>query len=355
MNSLTSRDRVQRALEHRDHDRVPRFDVFWPETLTAWRTQGLGDAVPAQLFNFDIATVGHLAPVPFPGRNEVIREDEHTVDFINPYGATFRRWKTRSGVPTHLGYECTDRHVWSQRFKPLFAQPTVDVIRLMHIYTAAKAADRWTCIGSRGPLCFIQTLVGDETLFLAMAEDPQWVTDMADTVTDAMIAQYTILRDAGILTDGLWVFDDLAYRNGPFMSPAMYRQMFGPQHRRMAAFAHQHDMKFIFHTDGDVRSLLDELLDMHIDALQPLEAKANMDVRSLAPTIGSRVSLFGNIDMTVASLNDRDRLEHELTTKLQAAMPTRGYLYHSDHSVPPQVTFDTYRHLHTLLDQHATY
>jgi uroporphyrinogen decarboxylase len=104
-------------------------------------------------------------------------------------------------------------------------------------------------------------------------------------------------------------------------------------------------MPVIFHSDGDIRLLIPHFLDAGVDMIQPLEAKASMDVRALAPQYGDRLGFCGNIDVTVLATNDRERIRAELHSKLAAAMPYRGYMYHSDHSIPPGVTFDTYRWL----------
>jgi uroporphyrinogen-III decarboxylase len=97
------------------------------------------------------------------------------------------------------------------------------------------------------------------------------------------------------------------------------------------------------------------MIDAGADCIEPLEAKANMDIRELAPLYGNRAILFGNIDMTVANTNDRDLVEHEVRTKLAAGMAARCYMYHSDHSVPPGVSWATYQYIHELLDQYGRY
>lgn len=354
IQAMTGRERVARAFERRDIDRVPRDDVFWAETLERWRGEGM-EQHPAQGYDFDFALYGGIAPVPFPGRAEIIREDDETRDVTNEYGATIREWKNRTGVPSHLGYECTDIDMWRTRFKPCFVKPVVDVDALRPAYRAGREAEKFCSLESRGAFCFIQTMLGDEEFFMAMAAEPDWIRDMATTVTDATLNQYQQIIDAGMTPDSLYYNDDLAYTHSSFMSPAMYCDLFQPEHRRVANFCHQHGIKFIFHTDGDVRKLIEPLIDAGVDCLEPLEAKANMDVRNLAPAIGDRVMLFGNIDMTVAITNDLDRVEEEVRSKLDAGMAARCYLYHSDHSVPPQVSWATYQFIMELVDRYGRY
>jgi len=135
----------------------------------------------------------------------------------------------------------------------------------------------------------------------------------------------------------------------------MYEELFWPDHKRLADWAHNHGVPFIYHTDGDVNGVLDLYLKAGFDCLQPLEVKANMDVRTLGPKIGDRMALFGNIDVMAMSTNDKDVIEQEVKSKLQAAMQTQGYAYHSDHSVPPAVSWETYQFIIELVDRYGNY
>jgi len=161
--------------------------------------------------------------------------------------------------------------------------------------------------------------------------------------------------DAGCKPDGVWMYGDMAFRTATMCSPAMYRELIWPDHKRMADWAHANGMKVIFHTDGDVNGVVDLYVQAGFDCLQPLEAKAGMDIRKLCPRYGDRLAMFGNIDVMVLGRNDRDEIEHEVRTKLAAGMATKGYAYHSDHSVPPLVSWPTYQYLIELLDQYGRY
>jgi len=353
---MTGRERLAAMLEHRDHDRIPRYEAFWPETLARWRDEGCTVNV-AQWIGYDLGKYGHLAPVPYPGRSERTDEPGGTYTLVNEYGATVRLWQHKMGTPEHLDWACRDADIWHREFRPRLMpdQIRVDLEPLRKGAAAAEAAGLWTCLGSRGPFCYLETLVGDVSLLMAMAAEPDWFADMATVVTDAFLEQYRQVLDGGLQPDGLWIYDDLAYTAAPFFSPAMYRELLWPHHERMCRFAREHGLKVIFHTDGDVRPLVEDLLAAGVDCLQPLEAKAGMDVRELAPRIGDRVAFMGNIDMTVAITNDRDAVEAEVVAKLEAGMSCRGYAYHSDHSVPNQVSWSTYQWIMELVERHGNY
>jgi uroporphyrinogen decarboxylase len=135
----------------------------------------------------------------------------------------------------------------------------------------------------------------------------------------------------------------------------MYRQIIWPDHKRLADWAHTRGLKFIFHTDGNINGVMDLYIEAGFDCLQPLEAKAQMDIRELCPRYGDKIAMQGNINVMTIMTNDHDRIEEEVRVKLAAGMATRGYSYHSDHSVPPQCSLDTYRFLISLLDRYGNY
>lgn len=356
---LTSRERMLRMLERRDHDRIPRHDQYWPETIARWKKEGLeGDGQTVlNLLKSDVAGVGWCWPVPFPGRYEVLQEDEQTRVVRGSMGKVERLWKNRSGTPEHIEFGCDCREKWETEYKPplLAATRSVNPATASAAIERGRAADRFCVMQGIEAFEAMRQLVGDAIVLPAMATDPDWVRDMSMTYTDLILAEFQAVLDAGRPADGVWVFGDVGYNHGTFFSPAMYRELIWPDHRRLCEWTHRHGMKFIYHTDGDVRAFLDLFVEAGFDCIQPMEAKARMDVRNLAPRYGSGMSFFGNIDMTVAITGDRGRIEHEVRSKLKEGMARRGYAYHSDHSVPPQVSWQSYQWIIELLDRHGNY
>ncbi len=356
--SMTSRERVLCTMERRDHDRVPRCEGPWPETFERWKQEGLeSEEAFNDLIEPDLCGLCWTWPTPFPGRHEVIEETEETQLVRGSMGKVERYWKNKSGTPEHVDFDCDSREKWETEYKPalLATDLHVDVSETRKAYPERKACDRWMHYSGIESFEAMRQLVGDVILLSAMAEDPEWVRDMSSTYTDLILRDFDGLYEAGAVPDSVWVFGDIGYRNGPFFSPSMYRELILPDHKRIGDWAHERDLKYIYHTDGDVRKLIPGLLDAGIDCLQPLEAKAGMDIRELVPMYGDRLSFFGNIDMTVACTNDRALVEHEVLSKLEAGMSIKGYIFHSDHSVPPGVSWDTFRFMLELLNAHGVY
>lgn len=358
--TLSGQERVNRAFTRQDQDRIPRFDSYWGETIERWANEGMGsgktDAALARL-RTDITMVGSCWPAPYPGQHQIIEEDQHTHVVRDGHGKLVRYWKHRSGTPEHLGFECDSRAKWEEKSKPALLKTglQLDPAAVVRNYRRAREQGQWCCLVGVEPFEQTRALMGDEITLIAMAEDPQWIRDVARTFTTVVIQNFDAVMAQGIEPDGLWVFGDMAWRHATMCSPAMYRQLIWPEHKRLADWAHAHNMRMIYHTDGNINGVLDLYVEAGFDCVQPLEAKAGMDLRQLVPRYGDQLAFFGNIDVMVLATNDRDRIEQEVREKLAAGMSRRGYIYHSDHSVPPTVSWDTYTFLIDLLDRYGNY
>lgn len=356
---MTSAERFAAFLSRREHDRIPRFDGYWPETIERWQHEGLDGSAETVLglLRSDIGGVCWTWPVPFPDQHEVLEEDEQTQLVRTNMGKIERHWKSKSGTPEHIEFGCDSAAKWFEQFKPalLTAGLSVTPTDAVEAHGKLRKAGKFSAMQGIESFEAMRQLCGDEILLMAMAAEPEWVRDMSTTYTDLILKDLAAAYDAGCQADAVWVFGDVGYNHGSFFSPAAYGDLIRPDHIRLCDWAHQRGMKFIYHTDGDVRLLLDLFVEAGFDCIQPMEAKAHMDVRDLAPKYGQRLSFFGNVDMMVAATGDRDRIEHEMRTKLAAGMANWGYAYHSDHSVPPTVSWPTYQFIIELLDQYGGY
>lgn len=356
---MSGQERVSRMFARREQDRIPRHDSFWGETVDRWKTEGLvGDyETVLEKLQTDFHGLCWVWPQVFPNENRVISEDEKTRVIRDGQGKLVRHWKDKSGTPEHLGFECDSREKWEKKFKPLLLDTglQLDPDAVKRAYRRGREKGRWCHLTGVEGFEETRSLMGDEITLMAMAEDPEWVADVSRTFTDQALRNFDAAMATGIQPDGLWIYGDMAFKTATMCSPAMYRELIWPDHKRLAEWAHAHRMKFIYHTDGDVNGVMDLYIAAGFDCVQPLEAKASMDVRKLCPKYGQDLAFFGNIDVMVMKTNDRDLIEHEVTTKLAAGKATRGYAYHSDHSVPPQVSWDTYQFIIGLLEKYGNY
>ena len=231
---LTSRERVNRALSRQDHDRVPRRDGPWPETLERWKSEGF-DGDFDQWLGSDLNNVCWSWPKPFPGQRETISEDEETQVIRDEMGKIQRTWKNKFGTPEHISFDCDSREKWETVYKPGLLSHNVhlDVTKAKESFDLARSQDKWAYLASIESFEAIRQLMGDEVTLMSMAEDPEWIRDLSITYTDLVLRDYDAVLEAGAEPDGIWVFGDIGYSRGPFFSPQMYRDLIWPDHKRM--------------------------------------------------------------------------------------------------------------------------
>ena len=118
---------------------------------------------------------------------------------------------------------------------------------------------------------------------------PAFARAIADKMADHLIAVgLEQLRRWDLYETGIWIYDDMAGNRGPMFSPAQFEQVLLPAYRRMIRAYKEAGAQYVFlHSDGDIRSLLDMLVDAGIDGLNPLERRANMDIVDDPPAISA--------------------------------------------------------------------
>jgi uroporphyrinogen decarboxylase len=108
------------------------------------------------------------------------------------------------------------------------------------------------------------------------------------------------------------------------------------------------------HCCGNAEAVFDDLIACGLDVMQPLEAKSGLDVRRLKGRYGEALTLFGNIDVIQMAASD-EAIQAEIRDKFAVAKPGGGYIYHSDHSVPPAVSWPRYQHVMELVRRYGAY
>ena len=346
---MTGVERISRILKHQPVDRIGLFEHFWGDTLQKWQTGGHIDAKDdlASHFGFDMSTcwafnmVARLDVEP-----EVIEETEETVLTRDGNGALLRRHKLHNATPEHVDFAVTDRGSWEELVRPFLA-PDDERIKV-EPYREAKAksaaADRFFCWSGVNVFELMHPVCGHEHMLVGMALDPDWVRDMTTVYADLTIALMEKLFEREGKPDGIWFYEDMGFKNRPFMSPEMYRDIIQPAHRKTIDYAHGLGLPVIMHSCGFIEPLLPHVVDAGIDCLQVIEVKAGMDLLRIKKNFGDRIALCGGMDARNLVANDRDAIHRELALKVPEVKQGSGYILHSDHSIPTTTDYETYRY-----------
>ena len=352
---MTSRERVSRVLSGQVPDRVPMSDGYWSVTVERWRSEGLpADVSPNSYFGTDeIASVRGDYSMQFP--EETVREDAGGRTYWDLNGALRRDRLTPSGkTSVWEDFRIKTRDDWHRhrdrlRFNPSRIRPEVKI----HGEKAGKAG-RFLCFSAHGPFHTTWMKIGMEREFVWMLEEPELIQDIFSAHTQLVLDVFDGMLREGIVFDGVRIADDLGYQVSPIISPGLYKTAVFPHHQRMCRHFANAGLATILHSDGNVGPLIPDFISAGFRVLNPLEVKAGLDVEDLKNRYGGKLGLFGNIDVRKLA-GSREDIEEEISRKLPIAKEGGGYIYHSDHSVPNDVSLDNYRFAMELVERYGRY
>jgi uroporphyrinogen-III decarboxylase len=198
-------------------------------------------------------------------------------------------------------------------------------------------------------------IIGSENVMLWIGLYPEEIGKFVERINafNLGVAKAQI-KAAGGLLDGMVVWGDVAYKNGMFFSPAYWRKYFKPGVKALVEECHAHGLPVIYHGCGNASSIYEDFIEIGIDAYNPLEAKAGLDVVELRRRFGHRLGFCGNMDVMVWAAGDRDELKRAVLTKLNAAKGG-GFIFQSDHSVPSSVPGESYDYVVKLVREYGKY
>jgi uroporphyrinogen decarboxylase len=346
MNGL---ERIDNILHRRPVDRIGLFEHFWSDTQKVWTEQGhirSGENL-ADHFGFDMETSGAFnvtADLDF--EPQVLEETEETILTRDGNGAVLRRHKLHDATPEHIDFLVKDRTAWEAHIKPKLKPERRRIDFDAYRTAKARAAEAGRFFAWSGVNVFeiMKDVAGHEYMLMGMASDPDWVRDMAMTYAQLTVDLQAILFAEEGWPDGIWYYEDMGFKQHPFMSPAMYREIIQPAHELTVGFAKAHDHPVIMHSCGYVAPLVPGMIEAGIDCLQVIEVKAGMDLLKLYRDYGDILSFMGGIDVRALYTNDRQVIDAELEAKIPEVMQNYGYVLHSDHSIPNTVHYDTYQY-----------
>ena len=134
--------------------------------------------------------------------------------------------------------------------------------------------------------------------------------------------------------DLIWIADDLGMVDGPFLSPDAFRSVIFPYFREIVDAYKKRGVKVLLHSDGQIMSLMDDLVDMGLDGVHPIERKAGMSLQEMKVKYGDKLTLIGNVDATeVLPHGKEEDVRRQVLECLRIAAPGGGYILASDHSI----------------------
>lgn len=342
---MTTKERFTRVYQHKEPDRVPIYDVPWNGTITRWIKEGMPKGMDWRDY-FEVDKIANIGIDNSPRYEcKVIEETQRYIIQTTPWGVTTKQFKEEDSTPEFLDFTVVTPEAWEDAKRRMTVnKDRINWDYLKTEYPKWKAEEQWI----EGVFWFgfdvtHSGMVGTETLLIAMLEEPEWVMDMFDTYLESCIAHFDMLWDAGYTFDSMLWYDDMGYKNTPFFSNTMYRELLQPFHKRAVEWAHNKGIKARLHSCGDIMPLIPDVLATGIDALNPIEIKAGMDIGFLKREYGDKLVLHGGVNAIL--WNDKEKVIAEIEQLLPMLKENGGYIFASDHSIPNCVSLDTFKEI----------
>jgi uroporphyrinogen decarboxylase len=371
-NCLAKLDRMNKTLHHQEADRVPVSDFFWGSFLERWRADlGLpADASPYTYYDLDWqVTIPNMDPhiKPF----EVLKEDDEEVVVRTGFEAIIQK-KFDHPMPAFLRFE-TDTLEKLQAFQfddpwderrfcaagdnqlagvgDGFARnspPWLDTVKSLYADFPVYGS---VCEGHE----MLWRIIGSENVMYWIGSDPDAVGRFVERLNEFNLELCKAqIRAGGGLLDGMVIWGDVAYRKDVFFSPKYWRKYFKPGVTALVEECHSQGIPVIYHGCGNVRRIFEDYIETGIDAYNPLEFKAGLDVVELRRQYGHRIGFCGNMDVMIWADGTPEELKATVLHKLNAAKGG-GYIFQSDHSVPSNVSGQNYDYVVKLVREYGRY
>lgn len=225
---------------------------------------------------------------------------------------------------------------------PSFADEGVDGL-VVRARVLREQSDRAAVLNFQGHILAAgQLLRGFENFMSDLVLAPE----LADALLTELVEGYCeranrLFPALNGLVDVILVNDDLGTQAGPMLSPELYRKQIKPYQRRL--FAHLKRLSglpLLFHSCGSVRWAIPDLIEVGIDALNPVQVSAaEMDSVALKRGFGRDITFWGGGCDTqhVLSRGTPVEVRDEVKRRIDAFAPGGGFVFCQVHNIQPEV------------------
>ena len=371
-NCQAKLDRMNKALRHEEPDRVPVSDFFWGSFLERWRKE---KELPADTDIYSYYDLDWIVTIPNMDPHikefEVLEETDEHVIVRTGFEAVIRK-KFADPMPEWLGFD-TDTiekaealefdDPWDER--RYFAggdnqiggvgdgyarnlPPWIETVQSLYpdfpVYGSQCEANE-----------YMTRIVGPENLLLWAGLYPErfgrFVQRTNEWAVELLKAQ---IKAADGLIEGMVIWGDVAYRKDLFFHPDYWRKWYKPGLKQMVDICHEHGLPVIYHGCGNIMRIFEDFIEVGIDAYNPLEAKAGLDIVELRREYGHRIAFCGNMNVMEWADCTPEELKPIVLRKLNAAKGG-GLIFQSDHSVPSNVSAENYEYVVNLVREYGQY
>jgi uroporphyrinogen decarboxylase len=322
---MTHRQRAAMALERKQPDFVPTFELVFHETERDFQGRTFYGA-PDQP---DTTGVSYEQQVAYNAQLyvDLARHFEHSILFLSTLTIP-------EGAPG-------DNH--------RFTQAVIDHLRAIR----ELSGDEYMLMAHGDATFAIPDGSGMMELISRITEDPDGLKKEAERRLKEMLKDSKEMMDAGL--DGFILCSDYAFNNGPFLSPAMFEEFVTPYLRENIAAQRAMGAYTIKHTDGNIMPIIDQMVDCQPHALHSLDPMAGVDIKQVKKDYSDRIALCGNVHCAHMQSGTPEEIRESAEYCMENAKPGGGYIFCTSNCVFRGMPMESYDLIHKIWKERRDY
>ena len=360
---MTFRENVSAILHYRDFDHMPVVSFgYWTETLDKWAAEGhitreeaqgyaqSGDNSPADNsvmkklgFDFNWNSCYGMRTGLLPGfRSEVLEERPDGSRIIRDSQGLIVAVKPGTvSIPAEIGTSLTGREAWQELYLPKL-QWSEDRVDRDGLRALTCADSRQIPIGLHcGSLYgFIRDLLGVTELSYLYVDDEELYAEIIDTVGNLSYKCVETALKTGAKFDYAHFWEDICFKNGPLVQPAVFAEYVGPHYRKITDLLGRYGVDIVsLDCDGCIDKLLPIWLENGVNTMFPIEVGTwNASIAPWREQYGNQLRGVGGMNKTVFA-RDYKAVDEEIE-RLKKLIDLGGYIPCPDHRIAPDAIFE---------------
>lgn len=308
---MKPRERVMAALEHRQPDRVPLFEV-WIDNADLVEQLGGGDPQRTYVeLGLDCIEI----PFRIPAGSNAWR------DGVDEWGRVWQKGWYAGGVVENeedLKRYSPPLDYVDQHFDP---ERTAEVME--------RYPDHCFIYGSHvAPFTSVYLAMGMEEFFPDLHRRPDFILKLLENRTEYCLAMFRKATSLG--AEIIVMGEDSAHSGGPMISPEMWREFVLPFHKRIVQ---ETEVPVLWHSDGDITRLLPMAVEAGFAGVHSLEPDSGVDLRQVKRDFGQDLVLVGNVEAHVLCEDDLEAVRAEVRRCMSEGAPGGGYMFSTCSSI----------------------
>ncbi len=375
---MTHRETVQAILHYENFDRIPVVHFgWWPETLQKWNAEGhlsadevyagYQDGRPCDQriadrlgFDFNWYSAYHPAAGIYPLFEPRVVEElpDGSKKIFSRDGVVLLEKPGANSIPMEFDHLLKDRASWEEHYLPRlqFSMERIEIgmVRVNDDmvpfgdggmeFLREDTRDYHYGIHCGSLIGSLRNWLGVEGLSYLYADDEELYEEMINTVGEMSYTMVKAVLETGAKFDFGHFWEDICYKNGPLVSPGVFRDLVGPHYRRITALLNEYGVDIVsVDCDGWIDSLLPHWLENGVNTMFPIEVGTwGAGIGPWREQYGRELRGVGGMNKTIFS-KDRKAVDAEIE-RLKPLVDLGGYIPCPDHRIAPDAEWDQVRY-----------